>query len=143
MSVNMDVNNLSLTSNQAIAVPVGVKSARSAEASSGNSSSGETKKFLPTTASVATDNTSSLKTEQHIKEYKDKIDRVMEQIKEKTKGMNFSVNMKYDDRINRTIAKIVDKETGNVIKEIPPEEMVKVAVMINELAEGIIFDSQA
>lgn len=141
----MDVNNLSLTSNQAIAMPVSLKSVQQtgAVSSSGVSSSGETKKVSSESSQVVANKADTLEIDQQIAESREQLDKVMEQIKEKTKDMNFSVDMRYDDRINRTIAKIVDKETGNVIKEIPPEEMVKVAVMINELAEGILIDSQA
>ncbi len=141
MSVNMDVNNLSLTSSQAIAMSVGAKSVPTTKPVKEpvvQPSSGETKSPAPEISKSDT-----VDIDKQIQESREQLDKVMDQIKEKTKDMNFSVDIRYDERINRAIAKIVDKETGNVIKEIPPEEMVNVAVMINELAEGILFDSQA
>ena len=31
----------------------------------------------------------------------------------------------YDDRISRPIIRVIDKETGEVLRQIPPEEMIK------------------
>jgi flagellar protein FlaG len=78
-----------------------------------------------------------------VQESKVELEKAMDIIKEKSKDMNFGLDMKYDERINRVIARIIDKETGNVIKEIPPEEIIKIAVMVNEMSEGMFLDDQA
>ncbi|MDD4527237.1 MAG: flagellar protein FlaG [Candidatus Margulisbacteria bacterium] len=139
MNVNMDVNNLPLTSNQATVMPPKPAKSASPVVLSIPASFGETKSQNVDIAKGV----DPIDIDNQIKASQEQIDKAMQQIKEKTKDMSFSVNMRYDERINRTIAKIVDKITGNVIKEIPPEDLVKVAVMIKDMAEGIIIDNQA
>ncbi len=133
MSVNMDVNNLPITSNQATAVPI--KPSKTSNTGSSRETKSQDLEVMTTVDPVVI--------EKQIQDSQEQIDHIMEEIKEKTKDMSFSVDMRYDDRINRTIAKIVDKETGSVIREIPPEDLVKVARMIKDMAEGIIIDNQA
>ncbi|MCD6551808.1 flagellar protein FlaG [Thermotoga sp.] len=48
---------------------------------------------------------------------------------------------KYDDELNMVIVKIKDSETGELIRQIPPEVMVKLAKSINELL-GILLDER-
>jgi flagellar protein FlaG len=140
----MNVNNLPLISNQAAEMSFSTKSVKSSSQAvpgfTSTVSSGETTEQAPVGTGAGAD---PVIIEKQMQESKDKLDRAMEQIKAKTKEMNYSVDMRYDERINRTITRIIDKETGTVIKEIPPEELVKVAVMISNMIEGIIIDNQA
>ncbi len=144
MSVNMNVNNLPLISNQATEMSFSTKSVKSSTQAvpgfTSTVSSGETAQQAPVEMGAGGD---PVIIEKQMQESKDKLVQAMEQIKAKTKEMNYSVDMRYDERINRTITRIIDKETGTVIKEIPPEELVKVAVMISNMIEGIIIDNQA
>lgn len=144
MSVNMNVNNLPLLSNQAAEMSFGAKTGKSSShpmpSFTSTVSSGETAEQAPVEMGAGGD---PVIIEKQMQESKDKLVQAMEQIKAKTKEMNYSVDMRYDERINRTITRIIDKETGTVIKEIPPEELVKVAVMISNMIEGIIIDNQA
>lgn len=47
----------------------------------------------------------------------------------------------YNDTINRVAIKIVDETTGDVIKEIPPEETLKMIEKMWEIA-GILMDKK-
>jgi flagellar protein FlaG len=47
----------------------------------------------------------------------------------------------YNDEINRVAIKVVDSETDEVIKEIPPEETLKVIEKIWEIA-GLVVDER-
>ena len=53
-------------------------------------------------------------------------------------GLQFSVH----EATGRTMVKVVDNETENLIREIPPEELLDVADKIGEML-GILFDKKA
>lgn len=48
---------------------------------------------------------------------------------------------KYHEKINRVSIKIMDEETGEVIREIPPEETLRMIEKMWEVA-GILFDEK-
>ena len=52
-------------------------------------------------------------------------------------GLRFSLH----ETTGRTMVKVVDKETGNLIREIPPEELLDLVDKIDEMI-GIIFDKK-
>lgn len=47
-----------------------------------------------------------------------------------------------DEELNRFIVKIADKKSGEIVKEIPPEALLKFARNLQEL-KGILFDEDA
>ncbi len=49
---------------------------------------------------------------------------------------NRSLKLEIDHEAGMVIAKIVDKDTGEVIKQVPPEELVKVAEALNNEQGG-------
>jgi flagellar protein FlaG len=52
-------------------------------------------------------------------------------------GLQFSVH----DASGRTIVKVIDKETKELIREIPPEQVLDFAVKMQEMI-GILFDKK-
>jgi flagellar protein FlaG len=52
-------------------------------------------------------------------------------------GLHFSVH----ETTGRTVIRVVDKETENLIREIPPEEFLNLAARLDEMI-GIIFDKR-
>ncbi len=55
---------------------------------------------------------------------------------------NVELKFNKDDETGQTYVKIVDKETGEVIREIPPEEVRKLAEKLDEMV-GILLDKKA
>ncbi len=47
-----------------------------------------------------------------------------------------------DDETGRSVVKIVDRETGDVIRQIPSEDMMAMARSLNKL-QGVLFQEQA
>ncbi len=47
-----------------------------------------------------------------------------------------------DDELNRVVVKILDGESGDVIRQIPPENLLKLAKVLRDQA-GMLFDTQA
>ncbi len=55
---------------------------------------------------------------------------------------NVELKFNKDDETGQTYVKIVDKETGDIIREIPPEEVRKLAEKLEEMV-GILLDKKA
>ncbi len=54
---------------------------------------------------------------------------------------NVKLEFNKDDETGQTYIKIVDKDTGDVIREIPPEEVRRLAEKLDEMV-GILFDKK-
>jgi uncharacterized FlaG/YvyC family protein len=50
------------------------------------------------------------------------------------------LSFSYDDRIDRVIVKIVDGTTEEVIRQFPPEEMIKLHAALKDGFRGLIFN---
>lgn len=46
------------------------------------------------------------------------------------------------EKTGRTIIRVRDKETGEIIREIPPEELVRISIRMGEL-HGLLFDEES
>jgi len=65
-----------------------------------------------------------------------------EKIKKLSELFRGEAQFTFDKEIDRVIIKIKDKETGEIIRQIPPEVAVKIAKKVDELI-GILFDELA
>jgi flagellar protein FlaG len=52
------------------------------------------------------------------------------------------VRMRVEEDLNRVIARIVDSDTGEVIREVPPDELVDLAKRVQALI-GAMYDKRA
>jgi flagellar protein FlaG len=54
-------------------------------------------------------------------------------------------NLKFrvDAQTDRVIVKVVDKETGETVREIPPEEMLEIAESIERYQKGLLLSQEA
>ncbi len=57
-------------------------------------------------------------------------------------AFNKAIKFQIHEKTEQVYVEIVDKETGEVIKQIPPEEMIKIAVSVKEFL-GLIVDEKA
>lgn len=73
----------------------------------------------------------------------DKIKKALEQVadglNEMVKVFNRKIDFIVHDDTNRTMVKVIDTETGKILREIPPEEILDLVAKMQE-AFGIIFD---
>ena len=53
--------------------------------------------------------------------------------------MGYRVSFAVDERTGRVICRIMDQETGEVLRQVPPEEMLALAARLDEMI-GLIFD---
>jgi flagellar protein FlaG len=54
-------------------------------------------------------------------------------------------NLKFrvDDQTERVVVKVVDKETGETVREIPPEEVLAIAESIERYQRGLLLSQEA
>jgi flagellar protein FlaG len=66
--------------------------------------------------------------------------QIVEQMQSQLESMNVSVQYSvYGDKDDKVAVKVVDKDTGKVIREIPPKEIQALQDKMSELV-GLIFD---
>lgn len=75
--------------------------------------------------------------ENNVKKIRTAVDTINESLKES----HTSIKMKYHDKINRISIKIVNDDTKEVIKEIPPEDTLEMVQRMLEQA-GVIVDER-
>lgn len=78
-------------------------------------------------------------TEKHLKQAVEEFEKGIEKLKEIQMG---DLKIEYDKEADMKVVRIVDKNTGEVLKEIPPKEIVELAKSLNEML-GILFDKMA
>ena len=66
------------------------------------------------------------------------IDQLNDQMKDKNRDLSFSL----DERINRTIITVKKLETGEVVRQIPTEEFVKLAHSLEDM-KGLLFNKES
>jgi flagellar protein FlaG len=63
------------------------------------------------------------------------VSRLNEQMQRTSRDLSFSI----DDRINRTIITVKNLQTGEVVRQIPTEEVVRLAHSIEDM-KGVLFN---
>jgi len=69
-------------------------------------------------------------------------EQVIDQLNEDLNVFKTKVEFSVDDITNKTVVKLIDKTNNEVIKQVPPEYLLKVSQRITELL-GLIVDEKA
>lgn len=69
----------------------------------------------------------------------EKIHRVSELMNDYVSSMQRDIKIKVDDETGKIIIKVISEETGKVIREIPPKELLALAAKMEEIS-GAFFD---
>ena len=69
-------------------------------------------------------------------------DRVVEQLNQQMQASNRNLSFGIDKKINTFVITVTDKASGEVVRQIPPESVVRVAHNIANL-KGVLFSAQA
>jgi flagellar protein FlaG len=64
-----------------------------------------------------------------------------EQVRAQLKATNSDLRFETDEETGNSIISIVDAETGKVIRQIPGEERIRLAQVLNKLAKGEVEDT--
>ena len=71
------------------------------------------------------------------KKLEEAVARLNEQMEANGRKLGFSL----DDRLNKQIVRVMNKETGEVVRQIPNEVVIRVANSIEDL-KGVLFDAE-
>ena len=69
------------------------------------------------------------------KQVQEAVARLNDQMKSMQRDLGFS----YDDRINRDIVTVRKQTTGEVVRQLPPEVVIRIAHSIEDL-KGVLYD---
>ena len=64
-----------------------------------------------------------------------------EALEDVTHRLNSEIRMDVDDKTGRVVAQIIDRETREVIRQIPLQELLDIAARLNDLV-GLLFDAE-
>ncbi len=70
------------------------------------------------------------------------MDSLAKQLNEDLKVFNTRVSFSIDDKTKKTVVKIIDSSNNEVIKQVPPDYLLKVSQRISELL-GLLVDEKA
>jgi flagellar protein FlaG len=68
-------------------------------------------------------------------------DAIMKQLNKTLEAFDTHVSLSLDEKSHQTIIKVVDNETGKVVRQIPNEQLMRISERINELL-GVIYDEK-
>lgn len=69
-------------------------------------------------------------------------EEILDQIKGLTEDGVYSVRFEQDENTNQFVVRIVDRDTGEVIRQLPPEELLGLKASLADL-RGNIVDTQS
>ena len=70
------------------------------------------------------------------------MEKVVESLKAYAGWGNFSIGFEEDEETNSMVVNIIDRDSGEVIKQIPPEEILQLRSQMRRIL-GLIFDQLA
>ncbi|WP_457626272.1 flagellar protein FlaG [Persephonella sp.] len=88
------------------------------------------------------DQTRKIENQQEVKNIpQDILKKSIEDLNKKFEMLNSQLKVEVDEDTGIRVIKIVDKETKEVIRQIPPEVMLKIAKYLDEVA-GLLFNEK-
>jgi flagellar protein FlaG len=73
----------------------------------------------------------------------EQLKNVVEGINKMLKQANRSLEFSVDKDTNRQVVKLVDSETGDVIRQFPSDEMLAISRAIDQVQQGLLLKQQA
>lgn len=50
----------------------------------------------------------------------------------------YSLSFRFEKELNRVVVKVLDAETGEIVREIPPESLIRVLKQLRQLPGGLV-----
>jgi len=69
------------------------------------------------------------------------LEEVVKNLKEKLSMLNTQLQIQIDKDTDMVVVKVIDKQTKEVIRQIPPEYVLKIAKYLDEIA-GLLFSEK-
>ncbi|MGL5990452.1 MAG: flagellar protein FlaG [Plesiomonas sp.] len=67
---------------------------------------------------------------------------VTQQLNEFMRGMNRQLSFHLDEDLNRQVVSVVDRESGEVVRQLPSKEMLELAKKMADQMAGIFLDTE-
>ena len=71
------------------------------------------------------------------------IEELVNEVQQDLDFLNTRLTFKVDNESKETVVQVLDKETGDVLKQIPPENLLKIRTAFREFIKGVLFEAQA
>jgi len=85
---------------------------------------------------------SQTNTASHLSGLKSELSEAIQTLNDSLAKALTKAQISHDDTLNRYVVKIADRESGEIVREIPSEELLKLARHLEKL-RGILFDKTA
>ncbi|WP_457678621.1 flagellar protein FlaG [Thermovibrio sp.] len=72
----------------------------------------------------------------------EKIEEILKELKEKFNFLNTQLKVEIDKETDTIVVKVIDTKTNKVVRQIPPEYVLKIARYLNEIA-GLLYSKKA
>lgn len=74
---------------------------------------------------------------------REEVDAAVESANQAPNVSAHNLKFRVDQQSERIVIKVVDKETGETVREIPPEEMLAIAESIERYQKGLLLSQEA
>ncbi len=71
---------------------------------------------------------------------KEDVEHMVEVLKDLTETLQTKLNFSVDEGTNDIVVKVIDKKTGEIIRQIPPEELLKLQEKMQDLTGFLLND---
>jgi flagellar protein FlaG len=68
-------------------------------------------------------------------------DGIVKQLNKTLEAFDTRVSLSLDDKLHQTVIKVIDNESGKVVRQIPSEQLLRISERITELL-GVIYDEK-
>jgi len=66
------------------------------------------------------------------------VEKALVKVNDLVKSLNRKLNFSYDDRIEKIIVRVTEGDSEKVIRQIPPEEMIRLSLKMDEMMGMLI-----
>jgi len=73
---------------------------------------------------------------------KENIDNIIDTLNSAAKSVNQRVSFSFNEKTDRVIIKFIDGDTNEVLREIPPKEMIRLLERMHELIGMVVDESR-
>ena len=73
---------------------------------------------------------------------KEKLDRVAQAMENYIQSIQRDLRIRIDDKTDQVVIQVISKSEGKIIRQIPPEELLKLAAKMEEMT-GLLFNKSA
>jgi flagellar protein FlaG len=96
------------------------------------------------TVKTQTEYTSSenAKPERDIQVTKENLNNIVDTLNSAAKSLNQRVSFSFDEKTDRVIIKFINGDTNEVLREIPPKEMIRLLERMHELIGMVVDESR-